>query len=80
VPRASTFNLYTAENEVFQTSLYEIYRIIEDKEEPIDDDEKELLEKLPSKYLIYVEAFSKAASDTLPPTSSLQPSDPGGSR
>ena len=60
------FHLYRPENEVFQTSIYEIDRIIQDREELLED-EKELLVKLPSKYRDYVDVFSKAASNTLPP-------------
>ena len=62
------FNLYRPENEVFQTSLYEIDRILEERGQPTSEDkEEELLQKLQMKYPNYVDVFSKAASDILPP-------------
>jgi predicted aspartyl protease len=62
------FHLYRPENEIFQTSLYEIDRILEDREQSIKENgEEELLQKLASNYPNHTDVFSKAASDTLPP-------------
>lgn len=63
------FNLYRPENEVFQTSLYEIDRILERREQLLEEDEEEQLIKrlLPKEYVAYLDVFSKAASDILPP-------------
>lgn len=63
------FNMYRKDNEVFTTSLYEIDRIINDREErPAEETDEELVERLlPTIYTDYKDAFSKAASDKLPP-------------
>ena len=72
------FNLYRPENEVFQTSLYEIDRILEERAEldgpwtgsslgTTSNDEQELLRQLPAYLRNHVDVFSKAASDMLPP-------------
>jgi predicted aspartyl protease len=59
------FNLHRPENEVFSISLYEIDRILEEKQET--SEEKELLSLLPVYLRNYADVFSKSASDTLPP-------------
>ena len=66
---ASAFHRHVRrkDTEVFMTSLHEIDRIIQEKTAPLDDDEKEVLEKLPSQYHDWKDVFSKKASDTLPP-------------
>ena len=56
------FNLRRPQNELFSTSLYEIDRLIEDKETA-----EELEQKLPEAYKDYIDVFSKAASNVLPP-------------
>jgi hypothetical protein len=63
------FNIYRRDNEVFTTSLYEINRIItEREEEPAEETDEELVEcLLPAIYAGYQDAFSKAALDKLPP-------------
>jgi hypothetical protein len=50
------------ENELFSTSLYEIDRIIESRQE-VEDREPQV----PDAYREYEDVFSKEASDTLPP-------------
>ena len=68
------FNLYRPENEIFQTSLYEIDRILEERAELNDPqtgsnlkttetDEQELLRLLPAYLRNYSDVFSKAASE-----------------
>jgi transposase InsO family protein len=53
-------------NEFFTTSLYEMDRLIEEREE--DEETQELIRtKLPEAYKDYSDVVSKAASDTLPP-------------
>ena len=63
------FNIYRKDNEVFITSLYEINRIINEREEEIaKETDKELVKRLfPTIYVRYKGAFSKAALDELPP-------------
>jgi hypothetical protein len=63
------FNMYRRDNEVFTTSLYEIDRIINEREErPAEETDEELVERLlPTVYAGYKDVFSKAASDKLPP-------------
>ena len=72
------FNLYRSENEVFQTSLYEIDRILEKRAEldgpqtrfsleTAEIDKQRLVRLLPKKYASYADVFSKAASNTLSP-------------
>jgi hypothetical protein len=63
------FNIYQRDNEVFITSLYEINWIINEKEEgPAEESDEELVKRLLPTYLLsHRDAFSKAASDTLPP-------------
>ena len=57
------------ENTVFVTSLYEINRILKEREAPPTDETNEQLvdRLLPEKYASRKAAFSKAESDTLPP-------------
>jgi hypothetical protein len=60
------YHLRKDSKELFTTSLYEIDRLIEDKEE--DEETRERMrEKPPSLYEGYSECFSKVASDVLPP-------------
>jgi hypothetical protein len=63
------FNMYQKDNKVFMTSLYKIDRIINEKEEePAKESNEELVKRLLPTYLLsYRDAFSKAASDILPP-------------
>jgi len=63
------FNIYRRDNEVFITSLYEINRIINKREEkPAKETNKELVKRLlPTIYAGYKDAFLKAALDELPP-------------
>ena len=57
----------------FTTSLYEIDRIIEEKESELSGQESELTDeelveqKLPRRHQKFKDVFSKAASDILPP-------------
>jgi len=61
--------MYRRDNEVFITSLYEINRIINEREEKLaEETDKELVERLlPTIYMGYKDAFLKAALDELPP-------------
>ena len=61
--------MYRRDNEVFTTSLYKIDRIINKREEKLaKKTNKELVKRLlPTIYTGYKNAFSKAASDELPP-------------
>jgi len=61
--------MYRRNNKVFITSLYEIDRIINKREEkPAKETNKKLVKRLlPTIYLDYKDVFSKAASDKLPP-------------
>ena len=63
------FNIYRRDNEVFTTSLYKINWIIAKREEElVEETNKELVEcLLPIIYMGYKDAFSKAASNKLPP-------------
>ena len=63
------FNMYRRDNEVFTTSLYEIDRIIDEREEkPAEETDEELVKRLlPTIYVGYKDAFLKAALDELPP-------------
>ena len=63
------FNMYRKDNEVFTTSLYEIDRIIDEREEkPTEETDEDLVERLlPTIYAGYKDVFLKAASDKLPP-------------
>jgi hypothetical protein len=51
------------ENTLFITSLYEIDRIIEEKQGPKETNDQLVARKLPKKYIEYIDVFSKAASD-----------------
>jgi hypothetical protein len=56
------------ENITFQTSLYELDRLIEDKAAQDDDATlEEIRNKLPTGFQPYEDVFSKAASNVLPP-------------
>ena len=61
--------MYRRDNKVFITSLYEINRIINEREEkPAKETNKELVKRLlPTIYMGYKDAFLKAALDELPP-------------
>src|SRR6266436_4325123 len=63
------FNIYRRDNKVFITSLYEINRIINEREEKLaEETNKELVKRLlPTIYAGYKNAFLKAALDELPP-------------
>ena len=63
------FNIYRKDNKVFITSLYEINRIINKKEEGlVEETNEELVKRLLPIYLLdYKDAFLKAALDKLPP-------------
>ncbi len=60
------FNLFRPSNEVFTTSLYEIDRILEERDEA-EAEYQELRSKVPEKYWEYLDVFSKRESDKLPP-------------
>jgi hypothetical protein len=64
------YNMKRKENEFFQTSLYEIDRVINELEEGLieDNDTLQLIHrKLPKSYTGFEDVFSKAESDRLPP-------------
>ena len=63
------FNIYRKDSEVFITSLYEINRIINKREEELAKETNEELVKrlLPTIYIRYKGIFLKAALDELPP-------------
>ena len=63
------FNIYRKDNKVFITSLYEINRIINKREEtPAEETNEELVKRLlPTIYARYKGIFLKAALDKLPP-------------
>lgn len=62
------FQMKRPENEFFQTSLYEIDRILLDRTLEEDEDTAQLIkEKLPRAYESFRDVFSKTASDQLPP-------------
>lgn len=65
------YNLRVPENEAFTTSLYEIDRIIEDRQETPDVDEPDFLaalrKVLPPEHWSYRDVFSPSESDKLPP-------------
>ena len=61
-PAAFHFNLRRPGNELFSTSLYEINRLIKDRETA-----EEIEQKLPKTYKDYVNVFSKVTSNILPP-------------
>ena len=63
------FNIYGRDNKVFITSLYEINRIINKREETLAEETYEELVKrlLPTIYIRYKGTFLKAALDELPP-------------
>jgi hypothetical protein len=61
-------NLRRKDNELFSISIYEIDRELQAREAKITDEEwTEIMEKLPASYRPYLEDFSKAASNILPP-------------
>lgn len=61
-------NMNRKGSEFFQTSLYEINRILDERDEVEDPDTNRLLdEKLPKEYSHLRRAFSKVDSDKLPP-------------
>jgi hypothetical protein len=60
------FNFYKNNNELFGTSLYEIDRLIDERQNPLIITEKELAH-VPETYRDFIDIFSKAASDQLPP-------------
>ena len=60
------FNLRKKTNELFSTSLYEVDRLIEDRRNFSPPTEEELAQ-VPEAYHDYMDVFSKAASDLLPP-------------
>ena len=63
------FNIYRKDNKVFITSLYEIDRIITEREEEIakETDEELVKRLLPTIYVRYKGIFLKAALDELLP-------------
>jgi hypothetical protein len=61
-------NIRRPDNELFSTSVFEIDRELQARVlRDTDEDWAEILAKLPANYRPYMEDFSKAASDTLPP-------------
>ena len=63
------FNIYRKDNKVFITSLYEINRIISEREEELakETDKKLVKRLLPTIYARYKSIFLKAALDKLSP-------------
>ena len=67
-PAVFYLNLRRPENELFVVSLYELDRELERRELPDEPaNEAEVDQKLPTYLQEYRSAFSKAASDELPP-------------
>jgi predicted aspartyl protease len=64
------YNMKRPNTEFFQTSLYEISRVLDDRE-PMPDEDLDTLElirkRLPKCYAAFRTAFSKTASNQLPP-------------
>jgi hypothetical protein len=60
------FNFYKNNNEFFGTSLYEIDRLIDERQNPLIATEEKLAH-VPEAYRDFIDIFSKAASDQLPP-------------
>jgi hypothetical protein len=60
------FNFYKNNNELFGTSLYEINRLIDERQNLLIITEEELAH-VPEAYRDFINIFSKAASDQLPP-------------
>ena len=61
------YTMKRQENEFFTTSLYEIDRILEDRQPPDDPENAKLVQdRLPSVYHPYRDVFSKTAADQLP--------------
>jgi predicted aspartyl protease len=67
------YNLRVPSNEAFTTSIYEIDRILQDRQEALDTPEQEedyleaLRKVLPPEHWEYQDVFSKSESDKLPP-------------
>jgi transposase InsO family protein len=67
------YNLRVPENEAFTTSIYEIDRVLQDRQETIDAQEQEedyleaIRKVLPPEYWKYQDVYSKSESDKLPP-------------
>jgi hypothetical protein len=64
------FNMHLLDNKVFSTTMYKINLLIEEKEAlAIEDQETvDLIHiKLPAAYRDFIDVFSKAGSDLLPP-------------
>ncbi len=67
-PNAFYYLMKNRQNEVFFTSLYEVDRILDEREPEEDLDTQELIEnRLPKRYSAYRDVFSKTESDRLPP-------------
>jgi hypothetical protein len=60
------YNLKRRTNELFSTSLYKVDCLIEDRLNPFLLIKKELVH-VPEAYRDFIDIFSKAASDRLPP-------------
>jgi hypothetical protein len=67
-------NVRRKDNELFSTSIYEIDHELQGRKtrevEITDEERTEILSRLPESYRPYLEDFSKAASDILPPSQS----------
>jgi hypothetical protein len=65
------YNLRVPENKAFTTSLYEIDRLLEDRQEANNTPEEDFVEALrkvlPPEYWPYQDVFSQSESDKLPP-------------
>jgi hypothetical protein len=59
------FNLRKKTNELFNTSFYEINRLLENRRNSLFPIEEELAQ-VPEAYYNFINVFSKAASDQLP--------------
>jgi len=66
---AFALNIRRAENYIFSTTIYEINQHIEDRTQKAteDDADESLKNSLPRTYHQYLDVFSKAESDKLPP-------------
>jgi hypothetical protein len=60
------FNLRKKTNKLFSTSLYKMDYLIEDRRNPPPFIKKKLVQ-VPEAYYDFIDIFSKAASDLLPP-------------
>ncbi|EUC39442.1 hypothetical protein COCMIDRAFT_61362, partial [Bipolaris oryzae ATCC 44560] len=61
------YTMKRKENTFFTTSIYEIERILQEREEEDDPENAKLVQdRLPPEYRSYRDVFSKSAADRLP--------------